>query len=185
MAFSICFGFVFSETVAHPLATRQAISGITNYSIPYYRGAMTQSPRRQSVRPPAPLLVVELQRATHAAGVSLEARLSDLALSQGEAHVLALLADGGEHAVGELQRGLGHRPSTLSGILDRLEARTLIRRALNSADRRSFLISLTRNGRVAARAVVAALRDVEHDALAGVSPRDRAGFVAVAGAFET
>ena len=120
----------------------------------------------------------------HVAGVSLEARLSDLGVSQGEAHVLALLADGREHAVGELQRGLGHRPSTLSGILDRLEARALIRRALNGADRRSFLMSLTRSGRIFAGAVVEALRGVERDALAGVSARDRAGFVAVARAFE-
>ena len=145
---------------------------------------MTDSNRPPSTRASGPLLVVELQRATHAAGVSLEARLSDLGVSQGEAHVLALLADGHDHAVGELQRGLGHRPSTLSGILDRLEARALIRRALNSADRRSFLISLTRSGRAVARVVVEALRVVERDALAGVSARDRAGFVAVARGFE-
>jgi DNA-binding MarR family transcriptional regulator len=138
----------------------------------------------QIARASAPLLVLELQRATHAAGVSLEARLADLGVSQGEAHVLALLADGREHAVGELQRGLGHRPSTLSGILDRLEARALVRRALNDADRRSFLMSLTRSGRVVAKAVVEALRGVERDALADVSARDRAGFVAVARAFE-
>ncbi|HVS07898.1 MAG TPA: hypothetical protein VHK65_17255 [Candidatus Dormibacteraeota bacterium] len=43
--------------------------------------------------------------------------------SQGEAHVLALLADGAAHTVGELQHDLGHRPSTLSGIPDRLESR--------------------------------------------------------------
>jgi DNA-binding MarR family transcriptional regulator len=134
---------------------------------------------------PAPLLVVALQRATHAAGVRLEALLADTGISQGEAHVLALLADGAEHTVGELQRGLGHRPSTLSGLLDRLEHRGLIRRALNEADRRSFLISLTRSGRTAARAVVEALRVIEREALAGVTPRDRAGFVAVAGAFES
>ena len=134
---------------------------------------------------PAPLLVVALQRATHAAGVRLEALLADTGISQGEAHVLALLADGAEHTVGELQRGLGHRPSTLSGLFDRLEHRGLIRRALNEADRRSFLISLTRSGRTATRAVVEALRVIEREALAGVTPRDRAGFVAVAGAFES
>ena len=132
---------------------------------------------------PAPLLVVALQRATHAAGVQLEALLADAGVSQGEAHLLALLADGAEHTVGELQRGLAHRPSTLSGLLDRLESRGLIRRALNEADRRSFLISLTRSGRVASRAVVEALRAIEHEALAGVSARDRAGFIAVARAF--
>jgi DNA-binding MarR family transcriptional regulator len=148
---------------------------------------MTTPPRvraaRRSADEPTPLVVVELQRATHTAGVRLEALLADLGVSQGEGHVLALLADGGTHTVGELQRGLGHRPSTLSGILDRLESRGLVRRALNSDDRRSFLISLTRSGSVAARAVVTALRRVERDALDDVSPRDVAGFLAVARAY--
>jgi DNA-binding MarR family transcriptional regulator len=139
---------------------------------------------RTTVQDPAPLLVIELQRATHAAGVRLEALLADAGVSQGEAHVLALLADGGKHTVGDLQRGLAHRPSTLSGILDRLEARQLIRRALNSADRRSFLVSLTSSGRAVARTVIEALQSVEDQAMKGVAARDRAGFLAVVGAFE-
>jgi DNA-binding MarR family transcriptional regulator len=98
--------------------------------------------------------------------------------------VIALLADSGEHPVGELQRGLGHRPSTLTGILDRLEARALVRRELNGADRRSFLISLTRSGRQVARKVVDALRAIEAEASTRVSSRDVAGFVAVARAFD-
>jgi MarR family transcriptional regulator, organic hydroperoxide resistance regulator len=126
-----------------------------------------------------PLLIIELQRATHAAGVRLEALMADIGVSQGDAHILALLADGSAHTVGELQRGLGHRPSTLSGILDRLEARGLIRRALNEADRRSFLISLTRSGRDAAGAVIDVLRTIERRALVDGTARDLAGFYAV------
>jgi DNA-binding MarR family transcriptional regulator len=149
---------------------------------------MAETPRQGSARPTSQdsptLLIIELQRATHVAGVRLEALLSELGVSQGEAHVLALLADGAAHTVGDLQRGLAHRPSTLSGILDRLESRKLIRRALNGADRRSFLVSLTRSGRVAARAVVAALQSVDDQATKGVAARDRAGFLAVARAFE-
>jgi DNA-binding MarR family transcriptional regulator len=112
--------------------------------------------------------------------VRLEALLADVGVSQGEAHVLALLADGSAHTVGELQRGLGHRPSTLSGILDRLEARGLILRALNQADRRSFLISLTRGGRDAARTAIDVLRTIERRALVNVAARDLAGFYVVA-----
>jgi DNA-binding MarR family transcriptional regulator len=149
---------------------------------------MAATPRHQrflpTVQDPSPILVIALQRATHAAGVRLETLLADSGLSQGEAHVLALLADGGEHTVGDLQRGLAHRPSTLSGILDRLEQRKLVRRTLNSADRRSFLVRLTRPGRVAARSVVEALQSVEARAVKGVTARDRAGFLAVARAFE-
>jgi DNA-binding MarR family transcriptional regulator len=128
-------------------------------------------------------VIIELQRATHAAGVRVEELLAGVSLSQGEAHVVALLADGAAHTVGELQRDLGHRPSTLSGILDRLEARGLTRRAVNNADRRSFLISLTRSGRTAARDVIDVLTTIEHSALQHVAARDLAGFRAVARAF--
>jgi DNA-binding MarR family transcriptional regulator len=143
---------------------------------------MANRVRSTSARRPvaAPIVIIELQRATHAAGVQLEELLSDVALSQGEAHVIALLADGTQHTVGELQRDLGHRPSTLSGILDRLESRGLIRRDLNDADRRSFLISLTRSGRAAARTVVDVLQTIEQSALEHVAARDVAGFHAVA-----
>src|ERR1700678_991175 len=82
---------------------------------------------------PSQLLVFELRPSTHAAGVRVEALLADAGVSQGEAHVLALLADGTAHTVGDLQRGLAHRPSTLSGILDRLQGRELIRGAVNAA----------------------------------------------------
>jgi DNA-binding MarR family transcriptional regulator len=129
---------------------------------------------------PGNLVIIELQRATHAAGVRLEELLADVGLSQGEAHVVALLADGATHTVGELQRDLGHRPSTLSGILDRLESRNLIRRALNDSDRRSFLISLTRSGRTAARTVIDVLTTIEQSALERVAARDVAGFHVVA-----
>lgn len=129
-------------------------------------------------------MLVELQRATHVAGVQLESRLADVGITQGEAHILALLADGADQTVGDLQRGLGHRPSTLSGILDRLELRGLIRRTVNGADRRSFLIGLTRRGRVAAGSVVAVLRSLERSALTTVSRRDLAGFLVVVRALE-
>src|SRR5947208_15963849 len=69
-------------------------------------------------------------RGTPAAGVRLEELLTDVGLSQGETHVLALLADGAVHTVGELQHDLAP-PVQLSGIPDRLESRGLIRRALN------------------------------------------------------
>jgi MarR family transcriptional regulator, organic hydroperoxide resistance regulator len=121
-------------------------------------------------------IVLDLQRATHAVGLGLEERLSEVGVSQGEAHVLALLADGAAHTVGDLQRGVRHRPSTLSGILDRLEGRGLISRRLNEADRRSLLVRLSRPGRSVADAVVAAMRSIEETAASRVTSRDLAGF---------
>lgn len=140
---------------------------------------MRDVPRHQGHRP---LLALELQRATHAVGLHLEAALADLGLSQGEAHVLALLAAEQPQPVGELQRGLHHRPSTLSGILDRLEARGLVERGLNPEDRRSLLVGLTRDGEAAARRVVQALRGVERALARRVRATDLDGFRAVAAA---
>lgn len=132
--------------------------------------------RRSAARPP---LVLELQRATHAVGLRVEAELADAGISQGEAHVLALLGDGAQHTVGELQRGLHHRPSTLTGILDRLESRGWITRALNEADRRSLLVSLTRRGLPVAARVHRVLIGVATRAMGGVTPEDLSGFSAV------
>ena len=125
-------------------------------------------------------LVVELQRATHAVGLRLERRLARTGLSQGDVHVLALLADGGPHTVGELQRHVLHRPSTLTGLLDRLEQRGWVRRSVNRDDRRSYLVSITPSGQAAARSAVRAIAEVERGVTQRASARDVAGFLAVA-----
>ena len=106
-------------------------------------------------------LVTDIQRATHVLGLHLESALADLALSQGEIHVLSLLAQSGIASVTDLQKGVRHRPSTLTGILDRLTAKKLVQRRINEADRRSNLIELTPDGRAAANRVTQAMSDIE------------------------
>jgi hypothetical protein len=46
--------------------------------------------------------------------------LREGALSQGEAHILALLAHSSPANIADLHRGLAHKRSTLTSILDRL-----------------------------------------------------------------
>jgi len=111
--------------------------------------------------------------------VLLEGRLAGIGVSQGEAHVLSLLADRKAHAVGEVQRHLLHRPSTLTGLLDRLEQRGWITRIVNPDDRRSYLVSATASGRRTARAAVQAMRDLERESNGALSARDVNGFLAV------
>jgi DNA-binding MarR family transcriptional regulator len=111
--------------------------------------------------------------------VRLEGRLASAGVSQGEAHVLSLLADGSQHSVGELQRHLLHRPSTLTGLLDRLEHRGWITRIVNADDRRSYLVSATTSGRRTARAAIRAMRDIERDLTGELGARDVNGFLAV------
>ena len=124
-------------------------------------------------------VVLALHRATHATLHVLGARLARLNLSASEINVLANLADGRNRSVGEIASDTATKPTTLTSVLDRLERRGYLTRDLDPADRRSFLVSLTADGRSAAAAARAAAADLERAALAGVSDADLAGFLAV------
>ena len=124
-------------------------------------------------------MVLALHRATHATLHVLATRLAGLNLSASEINVLANLADGRNRSVGEIASDTATKPTTLTSVLDRLERRGYLTRDLDPADRRSFLVSLTADGRRAAAAARAAAADLERAALAGVSDADLAGFRAV------
>jgi MarR family transcriptional regulator, organic hydroperoxide resistance regulator len=124
-------------------------------------------------------VLTALQRATHATLHSLAVRLEHLGLNPSEQNVLAVLADGGVRAVGELAAATGTKPSTLTSVLDRLERGGQLEREADLGDRRSVLIRLTPAGRQAAAAVREAMSALEKSALAGVSRQQLAGFFAV------
>jgi MarR family transcriptional regulator, organic hydroperoxide resistance regulator len=119
-------------------------------------------------------VVAPLERAVHALGL----RLSWPGVTQAEAHVLARLA-GGPASLGELHRSFGHQRSTLTAVVDRLEAKCYVARAVNPDDRRSVIVTLTTTGRPAARRARGAVRAVEEAVSAACSPRDLAGFARV------
>ena len=85
-------------------------------------------------------LVPPIHRATHRIGLYL-AELRDHGLSQGEAHILALLATAAPATIADLHRSLAHKRSTLTSILDRLTARVTKPRA---ARRSRMLVSVDR-----------------------------------------
>ena len=114
----------------------------------------------------------------------LAAELSDLGLRQAEINVLAQLQPGGARSVGELAAATGQRSSTLTGVLDRLEQRRLVRRRVNPADRRSFTIALTAAGARAAARVQAVFATLDERVLADVTPAAAAGFHSVLDAVE-
>jgi DNA-binding MarR family transcriptional regulator len=124
-------------------------------------------------------VVLALHRATHATLHALAGRLAGLNLSASEINVLANLAGGRNRSVGELASDTATKPTTLTSVLDRLVRRGYVTRDLDPADRRSFLVSLTADGRSVAGAVRAATAGLEHAALAEVSDADLAGFRAV------
>ena len=121
-------------------------------------------------------VILALHRATHATLHALTTALADLDLPAADIDVLAILADGAGRTVGALATATATRPSTLTSLLDRLIKRGYIARELGPADRRSFLISLTPAGRAVAQHGAAAIADIERQALAAVTPAQRAGF---------
>ena len=112
------------------------------------------------------------------------AGLSDPAVNQAEAHVLAHLASAGEATIGQVHRAFGHKRSTLTSILDRLEERRLIARTSDERDRRTFVVSLTKTGRAAARRVTSHLEAFERRALQTAAPADVRAFLRVLERFE-
>ncbi len=64
-------------------------------------------------------------------------------------------------------------PSTLTRILDRLEAAKLVRRTLNPEDRRSFHVTLTSQGQAIAKDYAAELEAIVRHMLLPLTPAER------------
>lgn len=129
------------------------------------------------------LLVHPVHRATHRIGLYLD-DLRERGLTQGEAHILALLAHCGRAHVSHLHRGLAHKRSTLTSILDRLARRRLITRAVGETDRRTFVMRLTTKGRKLSRRIHHHLSALERAVRHRVSAADVKGFNKVVAALE-
>ena len=126
-------------------------------------------------------LVPRIHKATH----RIDVYVGELGISitQGEAHVLAHLAEHGDSTINEIHRAFGHRRSTLTSIIDRLEARGVVERNMNPADRRTLLVRLTRSGAPLAGKVHSSLARFEAARLERFSKRDVAAAAAVLDAF--
>ncbi|ACU74693.1 transcriptional regulator, MarR family [Catenulispora acidiphila DSM 44928] len=126
--------------------------------------------------PSAGSALLALQRATHATLQTLASELVDLDLTPSETNALANLADGRGRTVSELGAAIGTKPTTLTGVLDRLERRGQITRGVRSGDRRSVLIELTPSGQSTADAISATIAGLEQRALADLGPEKVAAF---------
>jgi DNA-binding MarR family transcriptional regulator len=124
-----------------------------------------------------------IHRATHRIGLYLD-DLRERGLTQGEAHILALLAYSRRANVADLHHGLAHKRSTLTSILDRLARRRLVTRAVGQKDRRTFVVRLTAKGRRLAQRVQRHLRSLERAVARRVSATDIKRFIKVLTALE-
>ncbi|TCC22220.1 MarR family transcriptional regulator [Kribbella speibonae] len=109
--------------------------------------------------------MVLLQRATHVTLQVLATDLAELKLTASELNVLANLADDRPRTVSEIGVAAGVRPTTLTGVLDRLADKGLLTRAARSGDRRAVEISLTAAGARSAARVAESFKAVEMRAL--------------------
>src|SRR5918997_2087610 len=106
-------------------------------------------------------LVAGWQRATHHLLSALDDELAALSLTPGEVNALACFAGEKAVPVRELIARTGQKPSTFTGVLDRLERRGLVERRPNPADRRSTVVALTRAGSRAAATVASVFAEME------------------------
>ena len=130
------------------------------------------------------VIASSLERGAHLIGGYLDSTVAELGLTQAEAHVLAQIAIHGTIPISLLHHEFGHKRSTLTNILDRLEKRGLLRRQMNRTDRRSILVQLTPSGNRMASQVKDALDRLEQLISDQVQQRDLTGLVAVVQALE-
>src|SRR4029453_1810024 len=128
-------------------------------------------------------LVHPVHRATHRIGLYLD-DLRERGLTQGEAHILALLSHSYQANVADLHRGLAHKRSTLTSILDRLAARGLDPGGGGETDPRPFVVKPTAKGRKLAQRVQRHLSALERAVVRRVNAADIKGFNKVVAVLE-
>jgi DNA-binding MarR family transcriptional regulator len=125
---------------------------------------------------PPPNLIAALEATVHRVLERLGRDLDGLRLTPGEINALFHLDPAAGTTVAALLEATGQRPSTLSGVLNRLEEQGLLARTINPRDRRSFLLTLTGDGDAAAIEVHRAFAALEAEVLDRVPPRAPSAF---------
>ena len=89
-----------------------------------------------------------LGRCAQLARERMDARMSRFGMTPAQTHVLRFLREnGGQMPQRALLEKLKVKPSTVNGILDRMEEKGLVERSVSGADARQRLVALTPAGR--------------------------------------
>lgn len=96
-------------------------------------------------------VIRSIRRITRAIDIYSKRLNAECALTGPQLAVLAQLDDAGPATPSDLAAAVSLSPPTVSGILDRLEARELLMRERQLDDKRRVLVKLTRAGRNALR----------------------------------
>ena len=88
-----------------------------------------------------------LGQCAHLARERMDARMSRFGMTPSQTHVLLYLRrQGGQVSQGELTAHMRVKPSTVNGILDRMEEKGLVERTVSGNDARQRLVALTSSG---------------------------------------
>lgn len=88
-----------------------------------------------------------LGHCAHLARERMDARMSRFGMTPAQTHVLRLLRlNGGQMLQRELLENLKVKPSTVNGILDRMEEKGLVERSVSGTDARQRVVALTPAG---------------------------------------
>ena len=109
----------------------------------------------------------------HMARERMDARMSRFGMTPAQTHVLLHLhQSGGQLPQRELLDSLKVKPSTVNGILDRMEEKGLVTRSVSGTDARRRLITLTEKGKEQQTRFCQVFLDTEAVVLHGFSPEE-------------
>ena len=110
---------------------------------------------------------------------NLDARVSRYDVTPAQTHVLLYLQQhGGRVPQHELAEFLRVKPSTVNGVLDRMEEKGLVRRSVSGSDARRRLIHLTEKGAEQQALLQRSFLDVEEAMVRGFSLEEREALLA-------
>lgn len=130
---------------------------------------MARPRARPHLEPTTGFLIV---RVAEAIDRRFQARLRPLRLRPRHLHVLRYLDAAGAISQTELAEGISVDPANLVETIDQLEVDGLIRREVDSDDRRRRRISLTPAGRRKLRAALRAAEQADKDVLGALEPQE-------------
>ena len=115
-----------------------------------------------------------LGHAAHMARAALLNRVSKYDVTPAQTHVLLYLHDhGGQSLQRELTGHMRVKPSTMNGVLDRMEEKGLVRRSISGRDARRRLITLTEKGEEQQALFQKSFLDTEEAMVRGFTAQER------------
>lgn len=113
-----------------------------------------------------------LRRILHTVDRNNQRICKTVGLTTAQLTCLRELSSAGELAIGELAKRVGSSGTTLTGVIDRMEAKGLVQRTRSPRDRRSVRLTLTEKGRASLSELPIATLDPFFESLKALSDAD-------------